>query len=942
MIKRNLSLLALFTGLVAIAQAQQTSITGTISDSSGGAIPVAKVTATPKGGGALHTTVTNSTGLFALQALDAADYLVRVEVPGFTPLERSLTLLIGQTLTLALQMHPASTNSTVDVLADAAVIDTSSSIVGGNIDAKQMKDVPLNGRNWMELALLVPGITKNAVGFTPLGTTDSGKFQINVDGQQVTQNTAGSGFGQPQYSRDALDQYQIITNRFDATMGRSSGIQINAQTKSGTNQFHGSLYGYFRNDVFNASDPIAQKVLPFTDQQFGGTVGGPILHDKLWFFFGYEGEKQPGTLFVTPTGFAGQHFSLGTNLTTNSYLFRTDYQLNSNNRISVRASGYTWANPFTGLAGTDHPSRAADQTRTSYAVFGTWSRIFNSGMVNEVKLGLNHFDWDNEALSNSPELRFPSATIGGRYNYPQVFKQNVQQYRDDLFWLKGKHSIKTGGEYLYDKHTGFFQQNLRGTVSAFSQDPNYTAVFPAVDPATWNFAAVAPTALSYVQGFGNFNINIPRNTIAFWLQDDWKISQKLTLNLGVRYDNDLGIFDPSLKLASGIVTPRAGDNHNIAPRVGFAYDVTNSRKTVIRGGAGIYYADIQANQVIDQQIFNGQQSLQVSVDRTASSTIDLTAPFGGTTGAQFLSGAVPVAKQQVQILGHNAHTPYSFQSSIGAEHQFGKDWTLSADFVHWRVYHDWLRTDANLLYNAVNGFNQSPSLVARPDTRYTGVLTFTTPNAAGAISDGLQLELKKRFAKGLTLGTSYTLARLKDSTTGPFYYPNNQYDLNSEWANSVDDQRHTLSLNSSYQMKWGFQASLFYHYGSGQAYQVTAGANPFGNTNVTNRTFKAGTVTYNNLLNNVTSATAPGYFVTARDQLYGKPIQRVDTRVSKTFTVKERLRLIGMFEAFNVLNYQNYGTYNTAITQKSFGAPAQNANLAYAARMLQLAARIEF
>ena len=210
-------------------------------------------------------------------------------------------------------MHSASTSSTVDVLADAAVIDTSSSIVGGNIDAKQMKDVPLNGRNWMELALLVPGITKNAVGFTPLGTTDSGKFQINVDGQQVTQNTAGSGFGQPQYSRDALDQYQIITNRFDATMGRSSGIQINAQTKSGTNQFHGSLYGYFRNDAFNAADPIAQRVLPFTDQQFGGTVGGPILYDKLWFFFGYEGEKQPGTLFLTPTGFAGQHFTLGTN-----------------------------------------------------------------------------------------------------------------------------------------------------------------------------------------------------------------------------------------------------------------------------------------------------------------------------------------------------------------------------------------------------------------------------------------------------------------------------------------------------------------------------------------------------------------------------------------------------------------------------------------------------
>ena len=190
--------LSFFLLLAALAEAQQTAITGTITDSSGGSIPIAKVTATPKGGGASHSTLTNPSGLFALQALDAADYLIRVDVPGFTPLERTLTVLIGQTLTLDLQLHPASTSSTVDVLADSAVIDTSSSVVGGNIDAKQMKDVPLNGRNWMELALLVPGITKNAVGFTPLGTTDSGKFQINVDGQQVTQNTAGSGFGQPQ------------------------------------------------------------------------------------------------------------------------------------------------------------------------------------------------------------------------------------------------------------------------------------------------------------------------------------------------------------------------------------------------------------------------------------------------------------------------------------------------------------------------------------------------------------------------------------------------------------------------------------------------------------------------------------------------------------------------------------------------------------------------
>ena len=935
-----LALLAWTSGLCV---AQVTSITGKVNDVSGGAVSGAKITVTPKGGGVTESTLTNSSGFFVVPALDAKDYLVRVDMPGFGPIEKTLTLLVGQTLTVDMTLHPASTTSSVDVSADTAVIDTSSSQVGGNIDSKQMKDVPLNGRNWMELALLVPGITHNAVGFTPLGTTDSGKFQINVDGQQVTQNSAGSSFGQPQFSRDALDQYQIITNRFDATLGRSSQIQINAQTKSGTNQYHGSGYGYFRNDVFNAADPIAQKDLPFSDQQYGGTVGGPVLKDKLWFFFGYEAENQPGTLFLTPTGFPGVSYSYATKLNTASYLLRIDYEMNTNNRISVRASGYTWNNPFSiTTGGTTHPSRAAAQSRTAYSAFATWTRTFGAGLVNEVKGGYNHFDWDNEALYPTIEMRFPSATIGGPYNYPQHFVQNVQQYRDDLFLLKSKHSIKTGGEYLFDKHTGIFQQNLRGTVSSFSQDPNYLAIFPQVDPSTWNLAALSPTAVTYVQGFGNFNINIPRNTIGFWMQDDWKLTQRLTLNLGLRYDNDLGIFDPSLNLKSGIVTPRSGDNLNFAPRIGFAYDLRGNGKTVIRGGAGKYFADIQANQVIDQQIFNGQQSIQASVSKTANSTINLLAPFGTTTASQILSGAVTIPQQAAQILAHDAHTPFSFQASIGAEHQFGKDWTLSADFVHWRVYNDWIRTDANLVYNPATGFNVNPTVVPRPNQNFTTILTFTTPNAAGAIYDGLQMELRKRFSHGLSMGTSYTLSRLKDSTTGPFYYPNNQYDLNNEWANSVDDQRHTLSLNASYQLPWGFSTSLFYHFGSGNAYQVTAGGNPFGDSATTNRTFLATLPVYNDPSHNHQDAMAPNYMITDRDQFYGRPIQRVDMRLQKSFSIKERVKLIGIVEAFNLLNYQNYGSYNTAINLKSFGAPATNSNLAYAARMLQMAGRIEF
>lgn len=936
------TLILVLLALPAGVWAQATSINGSVTDSSGGAMASAIVRVRPNGGAAIST-VTSPQGTYQFPSLPAAEYVLRVESPGFTPAERTLSLLVGQSVTVDIQLKPAQTTTTVEVLAEAVEVNVNSSQVAGNVDPRMMKDVPLNGRNWMELSLLVPGITQNAVSTTPLGGTSGGKFQINLDGQQVTQNSAGSTFGQPKYSRDALDQFQIITNRFDATLGRSSQIQVNAQTKSGTNSLHGSAYGYFRTDSFNAADPVAHTVLPFSDQQYGGTVGGRILRDKMWFFGAFEGERQPGTIFTTPIGFEGQSFTFPTQLTTRTYLGRLDYALSSNDRLSLRLNAYTWDNPFADVAGTEHPSRASAKTQTSYGGQLSWSRIVSPTLVNEVRAGYNHFDWTNEALVPSQEYRLNSTTVGGRYNYPQKFNQDVQQYRDDVYWTRGSHSIRGGAEYLYNHHTGLFQQNLRGTVLSFSKAPaSLAAVFPVWnDPSTWQLGTLGPLAGSFVQGFGDFQMDIPRHTLGFWFQDDWKLTRRLTLNLGLRYDNDLGIFDPGLKLASGLVTPRSGDNNNIAPRLGFAYDLLGDRKTVIRGGAGLYYADIQANQVIDQQLFNGQRTLQVSVEAKNGSTINLASPFNGTSGDDFLSGKVPVAQQSLQLIAPGVVTPYSFQASLGFERQIGKTWTLQADYVHWRVYHEWVRLDSNLSFDPATGFPVNPNKFARPDSRFTSIQSFQTPDAGGAIYDALQMELRRRLAQSLTVGVTYTLSRLKDSTTGPFYYANNQYDLADEWANSTDDQRHTLNLNGTYNMRWGFQLGGFYHFGSGNPYQTTVSGNPFGALS-TNRTFLATTRVYNNPANNSPAALASGYLITARNQFVGKPIHRVDARLSKTIAFRERMRLTGIAEAFNLLNHSNYGAYRTAIDSSSYGLPAQNLNLAYAARMLQLAARFEF
>lgn len=926
--------------------AQQTGVAGRVTDPSAASIATVRVTATGSDQSKLETT-TNAQGLYQFPALRAGTFVLRFEAPGFAPAERTVTLLVGQLGNVDVALQVASASAAVDVDAAAEAVDTTSSSVAGDVSPTEVSRLPLNGRNYLQLAMMVPGITSNDVTNSPLGATDGGKLQINVDGQQVTQNSAGDFFGEPQYSQDAIDQFQIITNRFDATLGRSSRVQVNVQTKSGSNQFHGTLYGYFRNSEFNASDSVAHRVLPFSDQQFGGTVGGPIIKDKLLFFFAYEGERQPNTSLATPPGFGGLSYTFTNELRTNSYLFHSDWLLGSNNHISIRATGYTWQEPYNNVSGAVSPTRATDSTRTSYAVLGTWNWTATPSVVNEVKIGLNHFDWQNTPLIQSQEYRLPTITIGAPYNYPQQLGQNTSQYRDDLFWLKGNHSIKTGVDYLHTPYSGNFGQNVRGTVLSFSSGVsslNLPSVFPVWnDPSTWNLAALSPYATSYTQGFGNYLYSIGTNSIGGWLQDDWKISPRLTLNLGLRYDNDLGIFNPNLVLRSGIQTPHYNDNLLFQPRFGFAWDVTGSRKTVIRGGAGLFYADIQANATIDDAIFNGQTTISPSVTGTAANPINLAAPFGSVTGAQFLSGAVPVAAQTIQPLAPNVHTPYSFQASAGVERQLNKTWSVSADFVHWRVYHDWERTDANVFYNPATGYMAPPSKAGRPNPDFAGILAFNTPAAAGSLYNGLQVGLEHRFSQNFSASAAYTLSHLKDSTTSPFYFPNNQMDLAAEWGPSIDNQTNTLTLAGSYTWKYGLALSGSFHYGSGQNFQVMANQNPFGATGVTDRLFPA-TVVYHGLPSNITPVTIGGvaYNLVARDSLVGNPIERVDLRLSKTFTFKEHFRLIPMIEAFNLFNHSNFGGYQPIVNLASYGSPAQNLDLAYAARMLQFAGRFEF
>jgi hypothetical protein len=335
-------LIAAIAASPVVVQAQEATITGTITDSTGAVLPGVTVTALHQTTGNTFVGVTDERGAYRIP-VRTGSYQITAELASFaTATKRDVELLLGQQSVLNLQMAPSALQESVTVTGQAPLVDVTQSKLGGNIDTRQMEELPVNGRNWTQLALLAPGNRANAAGNVPVdiqgsGATVMGNFQINLDGVPVTW-TLNTGI-QPSYSRDALQELEMISNRFDATQGRSMGVQVNMITKSGTNLTHGTASGYFRDSSLNAPDFFTHTVLPYSDQQLVGTLGGPLVKDKIHFFGALEYEREPRTaVFVTP--YPSFNMNIPSVRQEPKASVRLDFQFSSQTHLTVRANSH--------------------------------------------------------------------------------------------------------------------------------------------------------------------------------------------------------------------------------------------------------------------------------------------------------------------------------------------------------------------------------------------------------------------------------------------------------------------------------------------------------------------------------------------------------------------------------------------------------------------------
>ena len=972
----------LFSALLfAQAEIGGASLNGTVTDASGAAVPGANVTLTNSQTGLTRTTTTNAAGLYSFPQLPVGSYDLTVEAKGFKLSKRTgISLTVGAVATIDVPLEIGATQETVSVTAEVPVVETTRSQTSTTVTTKQVSDLPINGRNFLDFTVLTPGVVRDQTrgGDLSFGGQRGTANSLLVDGSDSNniffgQSTGRAGTGRSPYSfsQDSVQEFQVNTNGYNAEVGRAGGGVINVITKSGTNEFHGGAFEFFRDKALNANswennrNNRAKKFYHFN--QFGGNIGGPVVKNKVFFFFDYDGQRNtsPNTVFLqvpAPPDAASQAAlqqlqpflaSYSQALNNDVYLGKVDFNLSNNQRLSVRYNanrfvgqnfengGFNSAAEHTGNSNVTTDSVAANHTY----VIGV-NGVLESRFV---------FTRDNEpgfANSAAPEAFIRQAgqqvlAIGRNDFSPRYTNARTYQWAEGYSHVAGRHTLKFGVDMDFQRIGNFFPGNFSGSFTFNSY----------ADFANRN-------ASSFTQAFAGAGTDGPLskpnvNEYAFYGQDSWRVSDKLTLNYGLRYDlfdyANPKVHNPDPGLAAlGLDTSRINlDTNNVAPRFGLAYKLNRSGTIAMRGGYGMYYG--RTPTILTGTAFT-QNGIQVQ-------TYTL---FSGIPTYPNILSAPPALNRtpDIYVFAHDYVQPLTQQWSFSTEFQLGRDYGITVGYLGVKGEHLTRTRDINLFppqptSGLLDGqpvtflrYPATPGVPgpARPDKAFGRISIFDS--GADSIYHSGFIQLTKRFSQSFSVQTSYTFSKVIDSRpdqtqvvvgvddSKQVQFPTSP-NLDRGRGNADITHRFVFSgiwdINYARSLQNAAARALFSGYQLSTITQVQSG-----------RTFSAGVSNDpNNDGNSNISSDRPPYV--GRNTITGPNFAQVDMRFSRDMHLWERASLRLMFEAFNLTNRANFSAINT--TQYTFTAATRafvtnpaflSRTATFDPRILQLSAKLTF
>ena len=978
----------LFWTLTSNAQELGTAVlNGDVTDPQGAVVSGAQISARNLATGATRSTTSSKAGLFVFNDLPPGTYQIKAESSGFAASLATVRLQVGQQANLPIRVSVGRAQTTIEVEdVDATeLVNTVSSVVDGVVNTRQIDSLPLNGRNFLELALLMPGNTlapnldptkANTVVISSAGQLGRGG-NVTIDGGDNNDDAVGGML--LNIPEDSVQEFQVATNRFSSEIGRSGSAVVNVVTKAGTNNLHGSASFYERDKSLQALpatfDPAsaAGQTPPFSRQQYSGTLGGPIVKDKAWWFGAFEYRDELGGVLVgnrvLPTAPGGEgtitrsfaraplNDTLGT--------VRGDWQISNQDRLGLRYSIERQDAVAGSALNTSIGSASQRQdARNNFQNFLTsWTRVLSPTLLNKFSFSVNNFINTTNPLGTGPQLDFPSITDGVSFRMPQRTTQNRFQFDDGIDWTHGKHNFRFGGQVqrLDDEFDlGVFQGGRIEFIQDFADfDHNGDGL---VNDQDLLFAVTIRSA------FPDRALIIPNadnNFVAAYAQDDWHLHPQFTLNLGLRYELDTDVNNVGhYNQINPILLPflhgtRHKDTNNFGPRIGFNW-ATSSARFSLHGGYGIYYDRVTLEVLSLERGLDGR-ALPINVRLGSVNYLDNTGHFvpGAPTMADPFTGFIipgAGAAEGMNVIDNRLQNPMVQQFNVGIQSEFVKNWILRADGIHNLGTHFIIGRPVGAVFNPVAGGPEGVSnLESSVNTHY----------------DGLLVSIDHRFSQRYQFHSAYTLSKALNYANDdqiPFAYapidPNN---LHREYGPTPNDQRHRLVLSGVAELPYGFSIAPIWTYASGVPMDIMLPDNssrvPQLGRNAGGRQFHSAAelnafITQLNAGGGVNGQPLPLVSPSAR---FSDTFNSLDLRISKDFRLTERFSLQAIGEVFNLANKTNilgisntnYSGFANALVpdrdnpaiSSSFGKPVTTAGGIFGSggpRAFQLALKLAF